>query len=144
MAILNAQELRDYLQDFPDKNLLLDTEDFSDGFLNLCIKLSADEFNSIPPVTNYRVETFPSASVLLQGTLWQIFQSKASLAARNTLSYTDGGLQIPIEEKFEIYMSLAASHKANFEAASTKLKAYMNMESGWGSVSSDEANFPIW
>jgi hypothetical protein len=64
--------------------------------------------------------------------------------ARNHLSYSDGGLQIPIEEKYELYASLANSFGNQFTTTAAKLKASLNMESGWGSVSSDEAMFPIW
>lgn len=141
---ITADEIREYLQDFPELNLLLDKEDFGNGYINLCITLAADEFNAIPPRSSYSAISFPSKSILFQGTLWQMFQGKAALAARNTLSYTDGGLQIPIEEKYEIYSNLANTFKANFIESAKLLKIHMNMESGWGSISSDERNFPIW
>lgn len=143
-ALLTPDEVRDYLQDYPEVNLLLDTSEFGNGNIQLCISLAMDEFNTIPPFTSYNLETFMSKSILLQGTLWQLFQGRAAVAVRNTLSYTDGGLQIPIEEKYEMYKDLAGTHKALFEQAATKLKIYLNMESGWGEVRSDEAAFPIW
>ena len=64
--------------------------------------------------------------------------------ARNQLSYSDGGLQIPIEEKYELYLSLANSFGTQFSTTAARLKASLNMESGWGEVRSDEAMFPIW
>ena len=142
--ILTADEVRAYLSDYAESNLLLDKEDFKDPFIKLCMDLGADEFNQIPPRSGYSAGSFPSKSLLLQGTLWHMFQGRAALAVRNTLSYTDGGLTIPIEEKYELYSAMAATYKANFMEAATKLKINMNMESGWGEIRSDEANFPIW
>jgi hypothetical protein len=49
-----------------------------------------------------------------------------------------------VEEKFELYSSLAASYQAKFSAAAMANKINSNMESGWGRVSGDQAGFPIW
>jgi hypothetical protein len=87
---------------------------------------------------------FPSKHVMLLGTLWQMYSGRAALMARNQLSYTDGGLQIPVEEKYELYMNLANTFGTQFKEEAQKLKISINMESGWGEVRSDEAAFPIW
>lgn len=143
-TVLLPEEVRAYIQDYPEQNLLLDREEFSDVGITLAIDLAMAEYNSIPPRSLFNATNFPSKSILLYGTLWQLFLGRAALAARNNLSYSDGGLSIPVEEKYELYMSLANTFQAMFKDSSAKLKASMNMESGWGSVSSDEAYFPIW
>lgn len=144
-TILSADEVREYLSDYPDSNLLLDREEFSDTFIELCIGLALSEFNAMPPRTIFtNDELFPSKSLLLLGTCWQMFQGRSAMMARNHLTYSDGGLQIPVEEKYELYVGLASSFKNAFDSAAAKLKVHMNMEQGWGAVSSDEANFPIW
>lgn len=142
--VLSVDEVRAYLEDYPEVNLLLDKEEFGNAKISLCISLAADEFNNMPPRASYTKETFPSKSILLQGTLWQLFQARAAIAVRNHLTYSDGGIQIPIEEKYEMWASLAGTHKASFSESASKLKIHLNMESGWGSVSSDEALFPYW
>lgn len=144
MAILSVDEVRDYVTDYPEANLLLDNEQFSNSFIQLCMSLAVDEFNNMPPRSGWTLDTFTFKNILLQGTLWQMFQGKSALAARNTLSYTDGGLQVPVEEKYELYSALAATHKAIFTDSASRLKIHLNMESGWGSVISDESMFPIW
>ena len=78
------------------------------------------------------------------GTAWHMFMGKAALLARNTMQYSDGGLQIPIEERSELYMTLAERFRATFEASARSLKTSMNMESGYGYFGSDEAVFPLW
>lgn len=143
-SILKPEEVRLYLSDFPEANLLLDAEDFSDPYIVLSMELAADEYNALPPRSNLTPDNFVSKSLLLQGTLWKMFAGKSALAARNTMNYSDGGLVIPIEEKFELYMGLANTFKQEFIDAATKLKISLNMESGWGIVRSDESNFPLW
>lgn len=143
-AILSPEKVREFISDYPDKNLLLDEQEFSNTFISLCMELATSEFNSISPKTNYNEENFPSKSLMMLGTLWQMYLGKSALMARNHLSYTDGGLQIPIEEKFELYRNLADSYGAQFQSGAVRLKTAINMESGWGEVRSDEAMFPIW
>jgi len=60
------------------------------------------------------------------------------------MEYSDGGLQIPIEERAQLYQTLAAGFQQQFMESSTKLKIYMNMEEGFGHVSSDLAIMPVW
>lgn len=144
MAVIDPSEIRLYLSDYPEVNLLLDKEEFSDPFIQFCVNLAASEFNAMSPRTNYNGDNFPSKSILLHGTLWQMFLGAAAKQARNQLSYNDGGLVVPIEEKYELYKNMADTFGAQFQAAASRLKITINMEQGWGSVSSDEANFPAW
>jgi hypothetical protein len=143
-SILSVDKVREYISDYPEKNLLLDDKEFSDTFIELCMDLAISEYNSMTPKTGMTDASFPSKSLLMMGTLWQMFLGRSALMARNHLTYSDGGLQIPIEEKYELYASLANSFGNQFTTTAAKLKASLNMESGWGSVSSDEAMFPIW
>lgn len=142
--LLTASEVREYLGDYPQNNLLLDTVEFGDTFIELCMELAVSEYNTMSPVSCMSLTTFPSKSLLLMGTCWQMYQGRAALMARNQLSYSDGGLQIPVEEKYELYMSLAANFKNIFQTSAMALKINSNMEDGWSYVSSDEALFPTW
>jgi hypothetical protein len=142
--VLTAQEVREYTSDYADNNYLIEGEEMTDTFIELCMTFAADSFNSIPPMGNMGVQNFPSKAVLLWGTLWHAYNGKALLLARNTMEYSDGGLQIPIEERTQLYQSLAANFQQQFMEAATKLKINLNMESGWGHVSSDLAIMPIW
>lgn len=144
-APLTAQEIREYLQDYPEQNLLLDKSEFSDTFIELCMDLATSEYNQIPPIAIKAIlSNFPNKGLLLYGTCYFMFQGRAALAARNNLTYSDGGLQIPVEEKFELYSQLAANFGQLFREATQRYKASANMEAGWGHVFSDERNFPLW
>lgn len=143
-SILKPNEVREYISDYPDQNLLLDEQEFGDTFINLSMDLAVSEYNTIAPRTSFSVDNFPSKSVLMMGTLWQMYLGKSTLKARNHMSYTDGGLQIPIEEKYELYKNLADSFRAQFMETANRLKISANMEAGWGEVRTDEASFPYW
>lgn len=143
-SILSVEKVREFISDYPEANLLLDKEEFSNTFIELSMELAVSEYNAMSPRTSVTEENFPSKSLLLLGTLWQMYTGRVSLMARNHLSYSDGGLQIPVEEKFELYRNLADSYGSQFQATGAKLKASLNMESGWGEVRSDEAMFPVW
>lgn len=106
--------------------------------------MAVDFFNVMPPISSYDSTTFPNRSLLLFGTLWHLYTGAAARAARNTMSYSDAGLQIPIEERYEMYTQMAAEYRGMFKEAGTQLKVQLNVESGWSYVGSDYARFPGW
>lgn len=142
--MLTVEEVREYITDYPDVNLLLDKEEFSDSFITLCMGFGVESFNSISPRTRYTESNFPGKEVHLLGTLYHMYNGRAAQMARNNLSYTDGGLQIPVEEKYELYSRLAANFQAQFLEVAGKLKITINMEQGWGEIRSDQAMIPLW
>lgn len=144
MSILSIDEVREYVSDYAPNNYLIDGEEFTNTFISLCISLGIDSYNNMTPRSSYQETNFPSKSILLLATCWQMYLAKATLLARNTMQYSDGGLQIPVEERSELYMGLANNFRAQFREAAAALKIQMNMESGWGEVRSDEAMFPYW
>jgi hypothetical protein len=142
--VLTPQEVREYISDYAVNNYLIDGEEMTDTFIALCMTLAADSFNSMTPKSGFGVENFPSKSILLYGTCWHMFQGKAALLARNTMEYSDGGLQIPLEERSQLYQGLANNYQQQFMEQAKPLKIQMNMDSGWGHISSDLSLQPIW
>lgn len=143
-APLTVDEVREYTSDYAPNNYLIDGEEFTNTYITLCMDLAVDSFNVTPPITAYKLNTFPSKSVLLLGTCYHMFNGKALLLARNTMQYSDGGIQVPVEERAELYKGLADSFNAQFKELSQALSIAKNISEGWGSVSSDEAYFPTW
>lgn len=142
---LTILEVREYISDYPANNLLLNNEqEFSDTFINLCMGFAIEEFNAMPPITIYQQDTFPSKNVLLLGSLWKMFDGKAALLARNNFSYADGGLQIPLEERYQLYAAMASNFGQQFQSAAGRLKVNLNMNDGWDEVQSDYSTMPLW
>lgn len=142
--VITAEEVRAYLSDSPEDNHLLDGVEFSDARIELAAKMAVSDFNAMPPLSSHPVETFPYVSILLDGILHHLFKGQSALSARNTMSYSDGGLQIPIEERFQYYEALSEMYGKYFISKARDLKSHLNMESTWGHISSDYSTFPIW
>jgi hypothetical protein len=144
-ATLSPEEVREYLRDKTQNNHLLEGEEFNNTIINLAMDLAINEFNLMAPASAYTNETFPNKAILMSGTLYKLFLGQSALLARNTMQYSDGGITIPIEERFQLYTQLAAMCGEDFHTSSRMVKIQINMNDlGWGQVQTDYANFPIW
>ena len=144
MATLTVQQIRDYLGDSPDNNHLLDGEEFPDSAVELAMLLAVDSYNTIPPLGGATADNL-GATLLLLGTIWHLYNGRAlAISARNQMSYSDGGLTIPIEERYQFYIEMARTYEAQFKTMAKDDKIARNMAAGWGQVVTDYASFPIW
>lgn len=144
-SILLPSEVRLYIKDFAEDNRLLDGEEFTDSEIKLGMDLAIGEYNMIPPATSVNRVMFPNKALLMSGTLYKLFSGRAALLSRNTMSYSDGGIQVPVEERAQLYVSLAAMYQADFFSGAQRLKTAMNLEeNGWGGVRSDYSAFPMY
>lgn len=141
---LTPQNVRDFLMDSKDNNHLLDDIECTDARIRLAMDLAMSDFNAIPPKSTFGQVDFPYKATLLYGTCWQLFIGLMALAARNTMSYSDGGLDIPIEERFPYYSQMAQMFQGMYQQAAKAEKIQLNLESGWESLSSDYSTFPAW
>lgn len=108
------------------------------------MELTVDDWNLTAPTAADTVQNFPYKSILTFGTLARCFAGQAALRARNTFQFNDGGISVPLEERFQLYQALAGIYDAEYQRSMSKAKIRINLETGWDSLSSDYANFPIW
>lgn len=144
MADLTPQQVRDYLADSRENNHLLDDVEFTDARINLAMDLALSDFNAMPPKSTFNLGGFPYKATLLDGTCYHLYRGQMALAARNTMSYSDGGLDIPIEERFPYYQQMMQFYQQQFQQSAKAEKIQLNLESGWDSVRSDYSTFPVW
>jgi hypothetical protein len=144
--VITPDEVREFIADYVENNHLLDGVEFSDTRISLAAELAISEYNMTPPIGAVSVNSFLRAgkAILMSGVLWKLFEGQAALLARNTMSYSDGGISLPIEERMQLYQSMAAQFQASFQSSVGRLKQYLNIEDGWGEVRSDQASFPLW
>lgn len=143
-SILTPNEVRMFLADSISNNHLLDDVEFDDQRIYLAMKMAISEYNEIPPKTSVIARDFPGLSTLMYGVCYHLFNGQSALAARNQMSYSDGGLNIPIEERYGLYLQLAQSYQVMWRKAAEDTKAHQNLESGWGYLHSDYGSFPNW
>lgn len=142
--ILTPEEVREHISDKVENNHLIDGVEFTNTRISLAMDLAIGKYNMLVPISNANVYTFPNKLILMYGTLGLLFEGQAALLARNHMGYSDGGITVPVEERMALYQQLAVMYNQTFETSSRALKLQRNIEDGWGSVSSDYANFPIW
>lgn len=143
-TILTVEEVQLFLRDRAENNHLLSGTEFSPAVITFSMDLAVDSYNNMAPRSGETMTSFPSKAILLYGTLWHLFNGQSALLARNTFEYNDGGVQIPVEERFQLYQTLAGMYQASFFEAAKSLKLQLNLDSGWGGVSSEYSILPIW
>lgn len=144
MATITTQEIRDYLADSPENNHLIDGLEFTDARINMAKRLAVDSYNTLPPVRLKTTADAISDTLMLYGALWHLYTGQTALAARNQMSYSDGGLTIPVEERYQFYVQMSQMYEQQFKTMAKEAKISSNMENAWGEVVTDYASFPIW
>lgn len=141
--VVTVDQVRRWLQDYPNKNILLDTVEFEQEDINQGVEMVVSAWNVMTPISNITPASWPQAFryLLLLGIAWYLMKSAAFLQVRNQATYQDGDIA-PISEfdKFPLYMQLAQTLKAEWDQAAKDAKIQLNMESAYGSLSSGYRN----
>lgn len=131
--VLEVDEIREYVRDTPSLNILLEGRlQSEDSHIEMGMKLAVSDFNSAAPVSHYTVETFPSAAIILYGTLHHMCNMEAERQLRNNVNYNAQGLNAGIDDKFGQYNQLATYYKQLLEARTREFKQYVNVSQAWG------------
>ena len=133
-----------YMRDFLARNDLLQTLQFSDPEIINAMELAVDMFNIITPITSIaKVESFPNRYLLLLGTVSNLLTGEALANIRNQLSYSDGGIQVDVDNKMSAYLEAGRLLSAQFQEASDNYKKQVNAEQAFGGISSGYEILPI-
>ncbi len=140
MAI-SSEDIRLWLRDHPEKNVLLDDVEFDTPEIEAAIKFTVADFNETPPFTAYAAETFPFVAMLANGVAWWLYRGESVRQTRNHLPYNTGGVQVDDQNKGPEYAQLASLFQDKYETAKRQIKNHINLEQGWGNVLSEYA---VW
>jgi hypothetical protein len=134
--VVDPEEVREFLRDFPDKNPLVDGVEFSDAEAEKAIKRTISMANVVARPTSYTVSSFPNDYVLLMGVCSYLLKSEATRQLRNEAMYQDGNIQpVGLDNKQQAYAALAAQFNQEFIQMLTAIKIQENLNS-FGSMSS--------
>jgi hypothetical protein len=145
--MLTVEIVREHIQDYPEKNRLLDEYEFSDDEICIAIRQAVSQYNTFPPHHIRLQEThFPDTfnELILQGTLSKMFRGKAFLQFRNQLNFQDGGASGGISDKGQPYSQLAENLQAKFRANCLAIKKSINYGDGFGEIGSDYITLPFY
>ena len=134
--VINPDDVREFLRDYPDKNPLVDGVEFSDKDVERAIKRTISMGNVTARPTSYTVTNFPNDYVLLMGVCSYLLKSEATRQLRNEAMYQDGNIQpVGLDNKQQAYTALAAQFNQEFIQTLTAIKVQENLNS-FGSMSS--------
>jgi len=136
MALTLGQVTR-FLRDHPSYNILLADVHFSEEDVTDAIHFATAQYNAMTPITQYTENNFPNDYLHLLGTAAHLMRSESFLQLRNQLTYNDGDVNpIGVDDKFAAYTALRDSLRAEWQETARAMKTQMNMEQGYGMLSS--------
>ena len=128
--VVNPDEVREFLRDYPDKNPLVDGVEFSDADITKAIKRTISMGNVTARPTSYTETNFPNDYVLLMGVCSYLLKSEALRQLRNEAMYQDGNIQpVGLDNKQQAYTALAAQFNQEFIQTLTAIKIQENLSS---------------
>lgn len=135
------QQIRTFLRDYPETNRLIAGVESSNRQIVWALSDAMDDFNSSPPFTGFNLSNFPSKSLLVRGTVISLLESIGLLQTRNHLSFSDGGIQVGINDKTQFIQSWLQLFRNSYEEKKMRLKIAYNIESAWGGGVHSEYSF---
>lgn len=140
---LTEKDVRIFIQDYQDKNTLIDGVRFSSEQIEHAMIFAVDQFNSTPPHTySYAVENFPSISLLLKGTVGYLFKGEAFNQASNEFDYSAAGVSINDNNKAGVFSQLGGQLWQEFKEELLLYKASQNIGKVFGGTASEYSKMP--
>lgn len=142
-VIISVDQVRMFLRDYADKNILLDDVQFTQAEVNFACEMATSAYNAVTPQTSLTAATWPSnlQYVLLLGTARFLMQSESFLQVRNQATYQDGDIApIGIDDKVAQYSALAREIKAEWDELVRGIKTQNNMEGAYNDLGSGYRN----
>ena len=123
--------LRLYLRDFAELNRLIEGEETSPRMMAWAVMDTLDDWNATPPfIGDASLDSFPSISLLREGSVIRILESVGLLQTRNQLSYSDGGITVQISDKAPMLLNWIQLFRQSYERKKDRMKSSMNIEQG--------------
>jgi hypothetical protein len=137
---ITREDIRMFLRDYAENNILLDDVQFDSDELTRAINMAVSEYNIIPPLQDTSAADMPPSLLLLGAASW-LMKSESFLQLRNQATYQDGDISpIGVDDKHQLYLNLSARLKDEWKDSVRSYKQALNMESSYGSVSSGYRN----
>lgn len=142
---LKIEEIRMFLRDQPQYNVLLEDIEFSDDDIRLAMRLTLARYNALTPQTSISSPLQINEWLLLAGVCCILFRSEGARQLRNQLVTQDGNVApVGLDEKQELYVAWADRFCAEFDDKAQKIKIQLNMESCYGGFRSGYSYIGRW
>lgn len=131
--------VRTFLRDHAELNRLLAGMESGDRFLAWAICDAISDFNGTPHVTNYSIDDMFNRHLqhlLLRLTVITVLESVGMLQTRNHINYSNGGINVGVNDKTPLIMQWLQYFKASAEQKLQRAKVAINIESILGTGNS--------
>lgn len=142
-VVVSVAQLRMFLRDYANKNILLDDVQFTQDEVNFALEMATSAYNAVTPQSALTPSTWPTQIkyVLLIGASRFLMQSESFLQVRNQATYQDGDIApIGIDDKVAQYSQLAQQLKAEWDELVRGIKTQNNMEAAYNDLGSGYRN----
>lgn len=141
--IVTVDQMRMFLRDRPDYNIILEDVQFSQDEINFGIEMITSNYNAVVPQTNITPQTWQPhlQYVILLGTAAFLMKMEAFKQVRNQLTYQDGDIApIGIDDKHAMYVQFSQILKQEWDFLVRNIKTQDNLESAYGYLGSGYVN----
>jgi hypothetical protein len=123
--------VRQYLRDLPELNRLVAGVETGDRFIAWAILDAVSRFNGTPHFTKMRLEDllqYEQHHLILRLTVETILESVGMLQTRNHINYSNGGINVGVNDKTPMIMNWLQLFSARTEQMITRVKVALNIE----------------
>lgn len=142
-TVVSKDQVRMFMRDKAENNILLDDVQFTDTELNAALEMTVSAFNTVTPQTNFTPQSFPThlRYLLLVGTVRYLLMSESFMQVRNQATVQDGDIApIGISDKASLYAQLAKQLKDEWDELTRGVKTQNNLESAYNTLGSGYRN----
>jgi len=123
--------VRLYTRDLPELNRLIAGEESTDRMIMWAVLDALDNFNGTPHFTDLSLEELlgrNQRSLMLRMTVEALLESVGLLQTRNHINYSDGGINVGVNDKTPLIMNWLQYYRSFTEQKIQKVKVAMNIE----------------
>lgn len=127
-----VQTVRLYLRDFEELNRLIAGEESTDRMIAWAVLDALSNFNGTPHFTQATLDDLLALNqqhLLLRMTVEALIESVGLLQTRNHINYSDGGINVGVNDKTPLLMNWLQYYRSYTEQLKQRVKVAMNINS---------------
>jgi len=125
-----VQVIRMYLRDLPELNRLVAGQETNDRMIAWSVLDALAKFNGTPHFTNYSLDDLFAMNqqhLLLRMSVIAVIESVGLLQTRNHINYSDGGLNVGVNDKTPLLMQWLQYYQSYTDQLLARTKVAMNI-----------------
>lgn len=133
-----VERIRNFIRDHEELNRLTLGKENSDSDILEAIEDVLNDFNNTPPFyTTFNLSALPPLNIMKLGAIVYLLKSVGLLNTRNSIQYSDGGVNINMDKTPAIQAWIQMIQN-EYEEKKAKFKVASNIEAAWGQGVSSE------